>query len=237
MQNWKHFYLAFISHGIFCSKMLLANASLEKTGKNGKNWIKVPLQNGKRVTVQSRFRPFWLGPKSHHFLWTLTTHDHLASACVSCLDRKFLLTLGRNTSDTGWTQPRQVVLSRQIVGISSFFPANPWVLLSGGGGWCHLWASNWRSRAMAGVNQFWQSIVPAPHKRLSVRVLAKWTHEHSVLFFPIVQHILSSETNFRCLQRSWSGHWSRHRPWALDRHVYRLGTVRAVLSVRARVYL
>ncbi len=30
-----------------------ANASLEKTGKNGKKRIKVPLQNGKRVTVQS----------------------------------------------------------------------------------------------------------------------------------------------------------------------------------------
>ncbi len=50
-QNWKRFYLAFISHGIFCSKTLLANASLEKTGKNGKKRIKVPLQNGKRVTV------------------------------------------------------------------------------------------------------------------------------------------------------------------------------------------
>ncbi len=50
-QNWKRFYLAFISHGIFCSKMLLANTSLEKTEKNGKKRIKVPLQNGKRVTV------------------------------------------------------------------------------------------------------------------------------------------------------------------------------------------
>ncbi len=52
-QNWKHFYLAFISHGIFCSKTLLGNASLEKMGKNGKKWIKVPLQNFKRVTVKS----------------------------------------------------------------------------------------------------------------------------------------------------------------------------------------
>ncbi len=34
MQNWKRFYLAFISHGIFCSKTLLANTSLEKTDKS-----------------------------------------------------------------------------------------------------------------------------------------------------------------------------------------------------------
>ena len=51
MQNWKRFYVAFISHGIFYSKMLLTNASLKKTEKNGKKRIKVPLQNGKRVTV------------------------------------------------------------------------------------------------------------------------------------------------------------------------------------------
>ena len=40
----------------FAAKTLLAKASLEITEKNGKKRIKVPLQNGKRVTVYAETR-------------------------------------------------------------------------------------------------------------------------------------------------------------------------------------
>ncbi len=60
--------VAFISHGIFYSKTLLANTSLERMEKNGKKRIKVPLQNGKRVTVQSTHCTFLCTYLSVHFV-------------------------------------------------------------------------------------------------------------------------------------------------------------------------